>query len=126
MSVETPGGGTRGGNNRMMMDLTNAVVQILGQYLGRGPTRARSHLSENVLTVITQDNLTQAERQLRDADEQETVRGMRRKFQSAMSEDLIATVEERTGRRVVAFLSDHDPNTDYAAEVFVLDGEPNL
>jgi uncharacterized protein YbcI len=107
-----------------MMDLTNAVVHVLGEYLGRGPTRARSHLSENVLTIITQDNLTQAERRLRDNDEQETVRGVRRKFQSAMSEDLVAAVEQRTGRKVVAFLSDHDPESDYAAEVFVLDGEP--
>jgi uncharacterized protein YbcI len=123
LSVETPGGGTRD-TSRLMMDLTNAVVHVLGEYLGRGPTRARSHLSENVLTIITQDNLTQAERQLRDNDEQETVRGVRRKFQSAMSEDLIAAVEQRTGRKVLAFLSDHDPESDYAAEVFVLDGEP--
>ena len=43
-----------------------------------------------------------------------------------MRDDLVAGVETLTGRRVVSFLSDHDPVTDHAAEIFVLDGSPDV
>jgi hypothetical protein len=33
-------------------------------------------------------------------------------------------VAELTGRSVVSFMSDHDAETDHAAEIFILDGEP--
>ena len=29
-----------------------------------------------------------------------------------------------TGRKVLSFMSDHDGEADYAAEVFILDGQP--
>lgn len=45
---------------------------------------------------------------------------MRRRFQRTMKEDLVAAVEENTGREVVAFLSDHHIDPDIAVEVFVL------
>lgn len=38
-----------------------------------------------------------------------------------MRSDLIAVVEERTGRRVAAFMSDNHIDPDFAAEVFVLE-----
>ena len=37
-----------------------------------------------------------------------------------MRDDLIEAVEGFTGRTVVAFLSDHKIDLDYAVEVFVL------
>jgi uncharacterized protein YbcI len=43
-----------------------------------------------------------------------------------MRDDLVAGAELLTGRRVVAFLSDHDAGADMAAEVFVLDSAPRL
>jgi len=38
-----------------------------------------------------------------------------------MREDLVGGVELLTGRKVVSFLSDHNAETDHAAEVFVLE-----
>lgn len=110
--------------NALLMRASNTVVAVLREYLGRGPTRARAHLSENVLIVVTEDNLTKAERKLISSGEGETVRDLRRRFQTTMRADLVAAIEELTGRRVAAFLSDHDPETDKAAEIFILDGAP--
>jgi uncharacterized protein YbcI len=38
-----------------------------------------------------------------------------------MADDLIGGIELLTGRRVISFLSDHNAESDHAAEVFVLD-----
>jgi uncharacterized protein YbcI len=51
---------------------------------------------------------------------------IRRKFQQTMRDDLVGGIELLTGRRVVSFLSDHNAKTDHAAEVFLLDGAPQL
>jgi len=39
-----------------------------------------------------------------------------------MRDDLIAVVEELTGRRVIAFLSDNHMDPDIAVETFVTEG----
>jgi uncharacterized protein YbcI len=46
---------------------------------------------------------------------------MRKAYQNAMRDDLVAGVEEITGRKVVAFLSDNHMNPDIAVESFVLE-----
>jgi uncharacterized protein YbcI len=43
-----------------------------------------------------------------------------------MRVDLVQGVEVLPGRKVVSFLSDHNAETDHAAEVFVLDGPPEF
>jgi uncharacterized protein YbcI len=52
------------------------------------------------------------------------VTSLRHKFQATMRDDLVGGVELLTGRRIVSFLSDHDPHADCAVEVFVLDAPP--
>ncbi len=47
---------------------------------------------------------------------------MRRRFQTAMSKDTRALIEETTGRRTVAFLSDHNVVDDIAIETVVFEG----
>ena len=49
----------------------------------------------------------------------------RAEFQAAMREDAIASIEELTGRKVMAFMSANHIAPDLAAELFVLepDGE---
>lgn len=101
--------------------LTALVVRLFAEYLGRGPTQARSMGSGNVVTIVAHDMLTKAERVLVERGEADTVVDVRRKFQSAMREDLLAGVETLTDRKVVSFMSDHDAEHDWCAEVFVLD-----
>jgi uncharacterized protein YbcI len=52
--------------------------------------------------------------------ERELVLQSRRAYQRTMGAELIASVEEITGRRVRAFLSDNHIDPDYAVESFVL------
>jgi uncharacterized protein YbcI len=49
----------------------------------------------------------------------------RKAYQGTMRRDLVAAVEEITGRTVSAFLSDNHVDPDLAVEVFVMqDGKP--
>jgi uncharacterized protein YbcI len=45
---------------------------------------------------------------------------MRRAFQNTMREELVATVEALTGRKVEAFLSDNLYEPDVAVEIFLM------
>src|SRR5215208_1386874 len=100
--------------------ISRHVVRLVAQYTGRGPTKARTTIRDNVVLCVTQDNMTKGERRLVEDGEEETVVSVRRRFQTTMADDLIAGIERETGCRVVSFLSDHDAATDHAVEVFVL------
>jgi uncharacterized protein YbcI len=104
--------------------ISRHVVRLFSEYTGRGPTRARTMISDNVIVCVTHDTLTKGERRLVADGEAETVVSIRRKFQSTMREDLVSGVELLTGRTVLSFMSDHDALHDYAAEIFVLDAAP--
>ncbi len=105
--------------------ISNAVVRILAEYTGRGPTKARTSIRDNIVLVVTQDNLTKAERSLLAADQVEFVMETRHRFQMTMRDDLIAAVEALTQRTVIAFMSANHPDPDIAAEIFVLDPSEN-
>jgi uncharacterized protein YbcI len=104
--------------------ISNMIVRLFAEYTGRGPTKARTTIRDNVVLCIAEDNMTKAERRLTQEGESELVVTVRRKFQTTMRDDLVGGIELLTGRRVVSFLSDHNADTDHAAEVFVLDGPP--
>ncbi len=101
--------------------ISNAVVGLLHDYTGRGPTRARTTIGGDTIVVTLRDSLTKAEKTLAARGQALEVLAMRRAFQGTMREDLIAVVERITARRVEAFLSDnlHDP--DVAVEIFLME-----
>lgn len=100
------------------------MVALFKEYVGRGPTEARTYFNEPLLTVLLFDTLTRAEKSLAEDDRANLVREVRRGFQGTMRDEAITLVEEHSGRRVKAFMSDHSVYPDYAIECFVL--EPGL
>ena len=105
--------------------ISNSVVSIFAEYLGRGPTRARTSFGRDVVTVVLEETLTKAERRLVTEGEADSVRNTRLTFQRTMRSDLVAAVERHTDRRVVAFLSDQHTEPDVSVEVFVLEPSPH-
>src|SRR3954451_14144088 len=100
------------------------VARMMTEYTGRASTRARPMIRENVVLCVTQDGMTKAERRLTQEGENDLVVTIRRKFQTTMRDDLVGGIEVLTGRKVVSFMSDHNAETDHAAEIVVLDGPP--
>jgi len=100
--------------------ISNMVVRLTSQYTGRGPTKARTYINEDLVTVVMQDTLTKAERTLVAHDCSELVLTTRRIFQDTMEADLVAGLREILDREVVAFLSANHADPDYAVETFIL------
>ena len=100
--------------------ISNHVVRTMSEYTGRGPTMGRTHINDDVVTVVLRDTLTKGERSLVGEDLDEFVLTMRKAFQGTMRDDLVSGVEEILGRRVIAFLSDNHIEPDIAVEVFLL------
>lgn len=114
ISADSPTPGT------MSAAISNATVRTLSEYTGRGPTKARTHISDDLITVVLQDTLTKGERTLVRNGELALVLAGRKAYQNAMKLALIASIEEISGRKVLAFLSDNHVGPDYAIESFVL------
>jgi uncharacterized protein YbcI len=100
--------------------ISNAVVGLLHDYTGRGPTHARTTIGPDTIVVTLRDSLTKAERTLASRGQALEVLAMRRAFQNTMKDDLIAAVERLTGRTVEAFLSDNLYEPDVAVEIFLM------
>jgi uncharacterized protein YbcI len=104
--------------------ISNAVVGLLRDYTGRGPTHARTTIGSDTIVVTLRNSLTKAERTLATHGKAVEVLAMRRAFQNTMRDELIAAVERLTGRTVEAFLSDNLHEPDVAVEIFLL--APNV
>lgn len=100
--------------------ISNMVVQLFSQYTGRGPTKAKTYLNEDLIAVVLQDGMTRAERSLVADGQTDLVLRVRKTFQVTMGRDLTSGVERITGRRVLAFFSDNHVDPDMSIEAFVL------
>ena len=104
----------------LLASISRAVVGIVHDYTGRGPTKARTSIRDDVVVVMLQESLLKAEHSLICDGKQRLVVEMRRSFQQTMREDLSGAVEMLTGRKVIAFMSDSHLEPDYSVELFVL------
>src|SRR4029453_18706870 len=80
--------------------ISNSVRQMVAEYTGRGPTRARTSIRDNLVVVALQDTLTKGDPRLVAQGRDIRVLDYRAEFQAAMREDAIAKIEELTGRKV--------------------------
>lgn len=101
--------------------IANLVVGLYADQLGRGPTKVRVYLREEVVVCLLRDTMTKAERTLVSGGREETVHQMRSDFQETLRPELAKGVERLTGRSVIAFFSANRLEPDMAAELFVLD-----
>ena len=104
--------------------VSNAVVGLMRQYTGRGPTKARTSISRDLVSVVMADTRTKAERKLTEDGKGDLVLQVRHEFQKTMRDDLVAAVETITEREVVAFMSANHIDPDMAIEAFVLRPQP--
>ena len=97
------------------------MVALFKESTGRGPNRARTYIEDGLVVTVFYDTMTKAEQTLKEEHREDTVRSLRRIFQGTFRDDAIEIVERLTGRKVLAFLSDHAVAPDYAIEAFVLE-----
>ena len=111
-------------NGSLSLAISNAVVGLLREYTGRGPTKARTTIRDSVVLVMLEQTLTKGEQSLVSKGRADKVIEIRHEFQNAMRQECTEKVAELTGREVLAFLSANHIDPDIGMEVFVLDGAP--
>jgi uncharacterized protein YbcI len=108
----------------MLAEVTNVIVGLHARRYGKGATRSKSYLLDDLLVCVMEDVYTTVERTLIDAGEADQVRATRQAFQDAMQAEFRSEVERVAGRRVVAFIGQVTIDPDIAVQIFVL--EPSV
>jgi uncharacterized protein YbcI len=105
----------------MLAEVTNAVVRLHRRHYGKGPTRSKSYLVDDVLVCVMRDVFTTVERTLVEAGDHAKVRETRLAFRDAMRDRFIEEVERVVGRPVLGFTSQVLVEQETAIDVFVLE-----
>jgi uncharacterized protein YbcI len=100
--------------------ISNMVVSVYADHLGRGPTKARTFITEGVVTCVLEDTLTRAERKLVESGRQTPVLEIRSTLQETMRNELAAKVEELSGKKVRAIVAGTELEPDISTQIFVL------
>jgi uncharacterized protein YbcI len=108
---------------RLNSAIANELGKLMADFTGRGATRSRAFISQDVVVCLLEDGATKGERNLVAAGRADLVRLGRDVLQRAMEEQLTAAVERITGRKVRLFLSGSSTPGESSVEVFVLEPE---
>jgi uncharacterized protein YbcI len=100
--------------------ISREIVRLHARLYGRGPTKAKTYVHAEYVLSALEDIFTPAEVTLVEAGKEDLVRETRVAFQEATRAEFVGIVERATGRRVRAFHSQIDPQSNTAAEVFLL------
>jgi uncharacterized protein YbcI len=101
--------------------ISTSAVQMLHEFTGRGPTKAKTTINDTLVTILLADTLTKGERTLVERGHADRVLQLRHDYQLAMRDDLVGMVERELDRKVVAFMSQNHIDPDLGIEVFVLE-----
>jgi uncharacterized protein YbcI len=112
------------GRGSVQAAISNAVVRLLHDYTGRGPTKARTTITDDLVICVLADTMTKAERSLIADNKSELVLHTRKEFQDTMRTDIVHEVEQLTERKAMAFMSANHIDPDYAVEVVILEPQP--
>ena len=107
----------------MLAAISNRIVQIQREHYGRGPMKAKTYaLDDLVVVVMRGTGFTPLEKTMMDSGDPDRVVEMRHDFQRMVTKRFTDTIEELTGRKVLAFLSQAHVDPDLTVEIFFIDG----
>ena len=108
---------------KLLAAISTSIVAILREHYGRGPMRAKTYALDDIIVVVMRGSgFTPLEQTIMNSGDPERVVAMREDFQRVMAVPYRETIEELTGRRVVAFLSQAHVEPDITVEMFFVDG----
>jgi uncharacterized protein YbcI len=119
------GGTTRAPDGRLRAALANAMIRIVHEHWGKGPTRATAYVEDDFVFCVLEEPLSTFERTLVNGGETDLVRELRLEFQEMVNDQCAEQVGALTGRRVLACHSQIVFDPDILFQIFVL-GDPEL
>jgi hypothetical protein len=106
-------------------EISSSLVSVWGQYASERPSGAETEIRGNRVKCVLTDAVQMLNEGLTAAEADERPDGGRRLTPSTFRNDAMAAVARVTSRDVVAFVSDHDTETDVATEIFLLERPPS-
>jgi uncharacterized protein YbcI len=107
----------------LLLQVSNSMVRMHKEFFGKGPTKAKSYMFDDFLLVVMREGLTTAEKTMLEFGHPNQVRQFRQLFQDEMTERLMNTVRQLTGRTVVNYQSQVLFDPDITLEIFVFDAD---
>jgi uncharacterized protein YbcI len=106
------------------VEISNAISRLHKEFIGRGPTNARTTIDGDLVVCLLEGGYTRAEQTLNANDKRDLVVAERLGLQDAIRQAVIAAVEQIIGRRVHSFMSANDIDRNLQVEIFVLAPDP--
>jgi uncharacterized protein YbcI len=108
---------------RLLAAISTRIVALLREHYGRGPMKAKTYALDDIIVVVMRGSgFTPLEQTIMNSGEPDRVVAMREDFQRVMETRYKDTIEELTGRKVVAFLSQAHVEPDITIETFFIEG----
>lgn len=109
----------------LLVAVTDAMVELHERYHHRAPVTAKTQLlGGDLLACVLSGVYTDVEKTMIELQRTTIVQETRNAFQDAMQHKFIAAVERLSGRRVLAFISNHHVGPDVEIELFLLEPGP--
>ncbi len=107
---------------QLLAAISTAIVGILREHYGRGPMKAKTYAFDDVITCVMRGTgFTPLEKTIMECGEPGGVLALRKDFQRIIGEHYRQAIEDLTGRKVVAFLSETSLEPDITVEIFFMD-----
>ena len=107
---------------QLLATISTRIVAILREHYGRGPMKAKTYALDDIIVVVMRGSgFTPLEKTIMDSGQPDRVVEMRHDFQHMMTERFTETIEQLTGRKVLAFLSQAHVEPDITMEIFFID-----
>lgn len=104
--------------------IANELGKLIADFTGRGATKSRAFVHQDLVVCVLEDGATRAEQNLVAAGKSDLVRVQRDALQRAIAPQLIAAIERLTSRTVRTFLSGTDEAGGSSIQAFLLEPEP--
>jgi uncharacterized protein YbcI len=111
--------------DELLVAVSAAMSALHERYHGRAPVSAKSQMmGDDLLACVLGGVYSEVEKTMIELERTAIVQETRSAFQSAMQQKFIAEVEQLSGRRVLAFISNQHVGPDLEIELFVLAARP--
>ena len=100
--------------------ISDGMVGLLKDFYGRGPTRTKTYLEDDLVVCLLRGGFSRVERTLLEGGRGSSVIQQRMEFQELMRQRFEGVIERATGRRVIGFMSGNQQDPDLMCEVFIL------
>jgi uncharacterized protein YbcI len=123
---ETPAPDSRHARGDIRGNISRRIVQLHKEFYGRGPDKAKTYVSGDLVVVLMRGGFTRVEETLLEEGRGEAVLQQRTDFQHVMVDRFSEVIEDETGRKVIAMMSGSHQHPDLLGEMFVLESSDPL